>query len=116
MASVKYLGTYPDNQVDDDGKPYIEQYGYTFSPGKAVDVKDEYHLEKLTGNRFFEVSGESDRKEVDAAKQEAEANEAQELRAWLEAEHVPAHHKLGVDKLRQLKADHLKAQAAAQEG
>lgn len=114
MAKVTYIGTYPDGQVDDDGVAYIDQYDYRFQPKKSVDVTDEYHLEKLTGNRFFEVSGESKKDEVDAARQEAEANEVDSLKAWLEERKVPVHHKMKVETLRNLKSEYEAAQAEAQ--
>lgn len=114
--SVKYLGTYPEGQVDDDGVPYIDQYEYRFQPNKAVSISDEYHLEKLSGNRFFEVSGESKKDEVDAARLEAEESEAETLRAYLADEKVPVRANASLDNLRKAKADHEAAKLKAQEG
>ena len=56
MVKVVYHGEAPNGAVS--------QYGYDFEPGKAVEVKDENHLAKLSTNRFFEVAGKSDKDEV----------------------------------------------------
>lgn len=109
MAQVKYHGEFPE------GKDTIEQHGYEFEAGKAVNVTDKTLIEKFAGNRFFEVSGESKKEEVEQGKEEAEQAETESLKAWLNEHQVPFHHKLGADKLRALKADYLKAQEKAQE-
>lgn len=115
MTAVKYHGEFPEGQVDDDGKPFIEQHGYTFTAGKSVDVKEDYLVENLAGNRFFEVAGKSDKGEVEGGKADAEAAETETLRSWLTEHQVPFHHKLGLAKLEGLKADYLAAQAEAAE-
>lgn len=113
MTAVTYHGEYPADQVDDQGSPYIEQYDYTFYPGKSVDVKDEVHLAKLSANRFFKVAGKSDKDAVEQGQDEADKAETEALRAWLAERGVNAHHKLGRDKLEGLKADYLKTQEKA---
>lgn len=109
MASVKYHGEFPE------GKDAIEMYGYTFEEGKAVNVTDKDHLEKLAGNRFFEVSGESDKEQVKQGQDDAQKAEVETLQGWLKEHNVPFHHREGVDKLRAKKADWLKAEQKAQE-
>lgn len=47
----------------------VEVFGKVFEAGKATEVTDERHLEKLSGNPFFEVAG---------AKPEAEAKADEE--------------------------------------
>lgn len=113
MTAVTYHGEYPADQVDEDGTPFIEQHGYKFTPGKSVDVKDEQHLGKLAGNRFFKVAGKSDKDAVEQGQDEADKAETEALRAWLAERGVNAHHKLGRDKLEGLKADYLKTQEKA---
>jgi hypothetical protein len=108
MAQVKYFGEFPE------GKDTITQHGYEFEAGKAVNVTDKALIEKFAGNRFFEVSGESDKEQVKQGQDEAEKAETETLQAWLKEHQVPFHHKLGADKLRALKADYLKAQEKAQ--
>lgn len=108
MSGVTYIGEYP---ADSDS---IEQYGYTFERGKSVNVTDKAHLAKLSANRFFKTA-DSDKDQVEAAADEAEQAEIQTLRAYLAEENVPAHHKLGLSKLRDLKEQHEKAKAEAQE-
>lgn len=115
MAQVKYNGEYPEGQTNDAGEPYIEQYGETFVRGKSVNVKDEATVAKLAANRFFEVSGESDKEQVQAGAQEAEKAQYETTRAWLEERNVPVHHKMNLKTLEGLKADYLKAQAEANE-
>lgn len=110
MASVKYHGEFPE------GKDTITHHGFEFEDGKAVNVTDKALLEKFASNRFFEVSGESDKALVEQGKEDAEKAETESLQAWLRDHQVPFHHKLGNDKLRVLKADYLKAQEKAQEG
>lgn len=113
MSSVTYHGEYPDGQVDDEGKPFIVHQGYTFKPGESVKVTDKYDIVALSKNRFFKTP-DSDKDEVERAKDEAEEAETATLKAYLTAENVPYHHKTGLAKLRDLKADHdlAKAQAA----
>lgn len=108
MATVKYHGEYPE------GADEIVQHGVTFEKGKSVSVTDKDVVAKLAANRFFEVSGESDKDEVKAGQDEAEKAETETLREWLTAHQVPFHHKLGRDKLQGLKDDYLKAQDKAQ--
>lgn len=109
MAQVKYHGEIPE------GKESITQHGFEFEAGKAVNVTDKALIEKFAGNRFFEVTGESDKEQVAQGKEDAEKAETETLQAWLNEHHVPFHHRLGADKLRALKADYLKAQEKAQE-
>lgn len=108
MAQVKYFGEFPE------GKDTITQHGYEFEAAKAVNVTDKALIEKFAGNRFFEVSGESDKEQVKQGQDEAEKAETETLQAWLKEHQVPFHHKTGADKLRALKADYLKAQEKAQ--
>ena len=108
MASVKYFGEFPE------GKDTIEQHGYEFEAGKAVNVTDKALVDKFAGNRFFEVSGASDKDQVKQGQADAEQAEVQTLQGWLDEHKVPYHHRLGADKLRALKADYLKAQDKAQ--
>ena len=109
MAAVTYHGEFPE------GKDTITQHGFEFGrDGKSVNVTDKDMLAKFAQNRFFKTA-ESDKEQVEAAQTEAQANEADTLRAWLAEHKVPAHHKLGVDKLQALKDDYLKAEAKAQE-
>lgn len=110
---VSYHGEYPEGQVDEGGNAFVVQHGYTFERGKSVDVKEENLQAKFAGNRFFETA-KSDKDDVDAAKDEAEEAEVQTLREYLKAENVPAHHKLGLKGLRDLKVAHEKAKAEAQ--
>ena len=111
---VTYNGEYPLDQLNEDGDPYIVHHGYTFVRGKSVDVKEEDLQRKFAQNRFFETA-KSDKNEVAAAKDEAEDAEAQALRDYLKAENVPAHHKLGLEGLRKLKAQHEEAKRKAEE-
>lgn len=99
MAQVKYHGEFPE------GADSITQYGYVFEKGKGVNVTDKAHLEKLAGNRFFEVSGESDKEAVKQGQEEAEKAEAEALRARLAEWDIQPHHKVGVEKLRTLVAE-----------
>ena len=108
MAQVKYHGEYPE------GADSITQHGFVFEDGKAVNVTDKALIEKFAGNRFFEVSGESDKDQVKQGQADAEKAEVESLQGWLNEHKVPFHHKLGADKLRALKADYLKAQEKAQ--
>jgi len=108
MASVKYFGEFPE------GKDTIEQHGYEFEAGKAVNVTDKALVEKFAGNRFFEVSGASDKDQVKQGQEEAEEARTATLQAWLNDHQVPFHHRAGADKLEALKADYLKAQEKAQ--
>lgn len=109
MAQVKYHGEFPE------GKDTITQHGFEFEAGKAVNVTDKDLIEKFASNRFFEVSGASDKELVEQGKEDAEKAETESLQGWLREHQVPFHHKLGNDRLRALKADYLKAQEKAQE-
>lgn len=109
MTSVKYHGEYPE------GRDYIEQYGVRFEQGKAAKVEDKAALEKLATNRFFEVSGESDKDEVKQGQEEAETNEAETLRAYLDSKSVPYRANASVENLRKAKADYDKSVEAARE-
>lgn len=108
MAQVKYHGEYPD------GSDSISQYGYEFAGGKAVSITDKTVLGKLAGNRFFEVSGESDKNEVKAGQEEAEEAESETLRAWLDDKSVPYRANASLKSLREARADYEKRQAEAQ--
>lgn len=108
MAQVKYHGEFPE------GAEQITQYGYTFEKGKAVNVTDVAHIAKLSTNRFFEVSGESDKELVEQGKTDAEKAEEETLRAWLADNKVPVHHRAGLKALREAKDGYLKAQEQAQ--
>lgn len=110
MASVKYHGEFPE------GKDTITQHGYEFEAGKGVNVTDKDLLQKFAQNRFFEVSGESDKELVEQGKDDAEKAELETLQGWLRDHQVPFHHKEGVAKLREKKAAYEKAQLQAQEG
>jgi len=110
---VTYNGEYPLEQVNEGGDPFIVHHGYTFVRGKSVDVKEEALQAKFAQNRFFETV-KSDKDDVNAAKDEAEEAEVQTLRDYLKAENVPAHHRLGLTALRDLKAKHEDAKAKAQ--
>lgn len=107
MSAVTYHGEFPE------GQDSIIQHGYTFERGKSVDVKEKDLLAKFASNRFFKAEG-SDKDAVDDAKEEADKAEEQTLRAYLAAENVPAHHKLNLKSLRDLKANHEQAKAEAQ--
>ena len=109
MAQVKYHGEFPE------GKDTIVQNGHEFEAGKSVNVSDKDLLEKFAANRFFEVSGQSDKDLVEQGKEDADKAEVESLQSWLRDHQVPFHHKLGADKLRGLKADYLKAEKNAQE-
>lgn len=110
MASVKYHGEFPE------GKDTIIQHGYEFEAGKSVSVTDKDHLAKFAGNRFFEVSGESDKDAVNQGKDDAEKAEVETLQGWLRDHQVPFHHKAGLNTLRKLREDYEAAQLKAQEG
>jgi hypothetical protein len=110
MASVKYHGEFPEGQEE------IVQHGYTFERGgKAVDVKDKDLLSRFATNRFFEVSGESDKDDVKAGQAEAEEAETETLRAWLDEHNVPFRANASLKSLREAREDYEKRQAAAQE-
>lgn len=114
MSAVTYHGEYPADQVNEDGKRYIVQHGETFVEGKSVNVTDKALLAKFAGNRFFKTS-ESDKDAVEQGKDEAEKAEADALRAELvEAGYTP-HHRLGLNALRDLKAQHEANKAKASE-
>lgn len=106
MASVTYHGEYPEGQVDEEGNAYIEHLGERFvRGGKAVSVSDKETVAKFAANRFFKTEG-SDAEDVKEAKAEAEEAEADTLRAYLREHSVPFNHKVGLDKLRALRADY----------
>lgn len=107
MTQVKYHGEFPE------GQDYIVQNGVTFEKGKAVNVDDKAVVEKLKTNRFFEVSGESDKDQVKEGQQEAEAAEAESLRGWLTDRQVPFRANASLKSLRDARADYEKAQAEA---
>jgi hypothetical protein len=111
MTAVTYHGEWPD-QVDGEGKPFIEQHGYTFHPGKSVDVKEKELVAKFAANRFFKTEG-SDKAAVAQGQDEAEKAHEAELRQYLSDNGIQAHHRLGVDKLEALKADFEKTQQKA---
>jgi len=115
MSVVTYFGEFPEGQVDEEGKPFIVQQGYTFHPGEGVKVTDKHDLLELTKNRFFKAP-DSDKEEIEQAKAEAEAAEEQTLRGWLQEHQVPVHHRAGLKALRDAKNEYLLAQAAAAEG
>jgi hypothetical protein len=46
----RYIGEAPNGP--------IEQYGYTFTPGEAVDVTDEAAVRKLKVHKFFEAESD----------------------------------------------------------
>lgn len=108
MAQVTYHGEFPEDREE------IVQHGYTFERGKSVDVKDKDLLTKFASNRFFKTA-DSDKDAVEAGQEEADRAEEQTLRSYLRDENVPAHHKLNLNSLRKLKADHEKAKAEAAE-
>lgn len=83
MATVKYHGEFPD------GQDQIVHMGETFERGKSVTISDKDVLAKLAANRFFEVSGESDKEQVEQGRTEAEDAEAATLRAYLDDHNVP---------------------------
>lgn len=115
MSAVTYHGEYPADQVNEDGKRFIVQHGETFVEGNSVNVTDKALLSKFAGNRFFKAA-ESDKDAVAQGQDEAEKAETEALRAELtEAGYAP-HHRLGLDKLRELKAQHEAARAKASEG
>jgi len=58
MAKLKYVGEYPE------GRDEITQYGYKFSEGEAVDIKDA-DLDRFAGNRFFVSVAERGRPKSD---------------------------------------------------
>lgn len=107
MATVKYHGEYPEAGS-------ISQYGYSFEPNKGVSVTDEYHLQKFAGNRFFEVSGKSDKDQVEQGQEDAEQAESETLKAYLDEHHVPYRANASLKALRELKADREKALQEAQ--
>lgn len=110
MATVKYHGEFPEGQ---DG---IVQHGYTFERGgKAVDVKDKDLLARFATNRFFEVSGESDKDDVKAGQAEAEEAETETLRTWLDEHNVPFRANASLKSLREARDDYEQRQAEAQE-
>lgn len=113
MTAVTYHGEFPLEQETAEGEAYVDQFGYRFTKDKSVNVTDKAALEKLSQNRFFKVSGESAKDDVEQGKDEAEKAEADTLRAFLADNGVPVHHKAGLTKLRELKADYDKKAAAA---
>ena len=107
MATVKYHGEYPEAGS-------ISQYGYDFEPNKGVNVTDEAHIAKFADNRFFEVSGKSDKEDVQQGQDEAELAEAETLRGYLDENKVPYRANASLKSLRDLKADYDKSKAEAQ--
>lgn len=107
MATVKYNGEFPE------GQDSIEHLGETFERGKSTTVTDKETLAKLAANRFFEVSGESDKEAVKQGQAEAEAAESATVYAWLKDRQVPAHHRESLSNLNAKKDAYLKAQEAA---
>lgn len=109
MAAVSYHGEFPE------GQDTIVQHGYEFGrDGKSVNVTEKALLAKFAANRFFKTA-DSEKDQVDAAKEEAEQAETETLKAWLNERNVPFHHRTGLEKLRDLKADYEKAEAKASE-
>lgn len=106
MASVTYHGEFPEGQVDEDGNAFIVHLGQTFTRGgKAVSVSDKAEIAKFASNRFFKTEG-SDADDVKDAKAEAEQAEVTALRAWLDDNKVPFHHREGLASLRAKRADY----------
>ena len=97
MASVKYHGEFPEDRDS------IVQHGVTFERNKSVNVTDKDVLARLSTNRFFEVSGESDKDQVEQGKDEAEKAEADAIRARLEQDGIRPHHLLKLPALRKLR-------------
>lgn len=110
MAQVKYNGEFPE------GQDSITQHGVEFERGKSVNVTDKAVLERLSNNRFFEVSGESDKEQIAQGKDEAEQAEAGTLRAYLDGKNVPYRANANLASLRKAREDYdaqvLKAQEA----
>lgn len=109
MAAVSYHGELPE------GQDTIVQHGYEFSrDGKSVNVTEKDLLAKFAANRFFKTA-DSEKEQVKSGEEEAEQAETETLKAWLNERNVPFHHRTGLDKLRDLKADYEKAEAKAAE-
>lgn len=109
MPKVSYIGEWAE------GRDSFEQHGVQFDrEGKGVDVKDKAALEKFEGNRFFVVDKETEANK--AAVDEAEQNEAESLKSWLDERRVPHRANASVENLRKARADYEKAQADAQKG
>lgn len=115
MTGVTYHGEFPLGQENADGDPYVNVFGYEFTKGKSVSVKEAEVAAKLSTNRFFKVAGKSDKDDVEQGEDEAEQAEADTLRAFLAEHGVPVHHKAGLNKLRELKADFDAKSEAAKE-
>lgn len=109
MASVKYHGEFPE------GQDSIVHMGETFEKGKAVNVTDKATLEKLAANRFFEVSGASDKQAVEQGQTEAEEAETATLRAYLDENKVPYRANASLANLQKARADYDAQVAKAQE-
>lgn len=109
MATVKYNGEFPE------GADSIVQHGVTFERGKSANVTDKETLARLSTNRFFEVSGESDKEQVEQGKSEAEQAEADTLRAYLDDKSVPYRANANLASLRKAREDYDAAVAKAQE-
>lgn len=109
MAQIKYHGEFPEGQDE------IVHLGETFERGKSANVTDKAVLAKLAQNRFFEVSGESDKDAVAQGKDEAEKAEESTLHAWLAEHQVPVRANASLANLRKAKEDHEAAIAKAQE-
>lgn len=109
MPKVSYIGEWPE------GRESFTQHGVEFSQdGKAVEVKDKDALSRFEGNRFFVVDKETEANK--AAVDEAEKNEAESLKSWLDERKVPYRANASVENLRKARADYEKAQADAQKG
>lgn len=109
MAQVKYHGEFPADQDT------ITHLGIEFGRDKAVSVTDKDTLAKLAANRFFEVSGESDKDDVKAGQAEAEAAEVETLKAWLDEQRIPYRANASLKNLRDAKAEREKEQAEAEQ-
>ena len=108
MSAVTYHGEFPE------GQDTIVQHGYEFDrDGKSVNVKEPELLARFATNRFFKTV-DSDKEDVESAKDEAEQAETETLKAWLKEENVPFHHKAGLKTLRDLREKHEDAKAKAQ--
>jgi hypothetical protein len=109
MAAVTYHGEFGE------GQDTITQHGYEFGrDGKSVNVTDKALLEKFANNRFFKTA-DSDKDQVEAAQTEAQANEAETLRAYLAEHNVPVRANANLASLQKARADYDAAVLKAQE-
>lgn len=109
MAAVTYHGEFPE------GKDTIEQHGFEFGrDGKSVNVTDKDLLAKFAQNRFFKTEG-SDKEQVETAQTEAQANEAETLRAYLAEHNVPVRANANLASLQKARSDYDAAVIKAQE-